>query len=234
VVEFIRFFSLKIIRMQTPIWITNFKNYEQAVNENAVSLAIAHENVWKDTNKNIAIAVNALDLQSVTSIVHIPVGAQHVDPIGYGSKTGQIHPQVVKNSHAQFTLLNHSECRFNDDEKLKLAVEKCREIGLVSIVCAESPEEIKKFAEFKPDFLAYEPPELIGSSDVSVASKPECITDSLKFCGDIPLIVGAGIARVEDVKISLELGAQGFLVASAITKADDPEGALRDFVAVFG
>jgi triosephosphate isomerase len=189
--------------MQTPIWITNFKNYEQAVNENAVSLAIAHENVWKDTNKNIAIAVNALDLQSV-------------------------------NSHAQFTLLNHSECRFNDDEKLKLAVEKCREIGLVSIVCAESPEEIKKFAEFKPDFLAYEPPELIGSSDVSVASKPECITDSLKFCGDIPLIVGAGIARVEDVKISLELGAQGFLVASAITKADDPEGALRDFVAVFG
>lgn len=217
--------------MNFPLWITNFKNYPSAVAENAVKLAMAHETVHVNTGKNLAVAVNAINLESTASIVHIPVYGQHVDGIDYGSRTGQIHPEVVKNAGAQATLLNHSEHRL-DPAVIEATVKKCKEYGLPVIVCAESPEEIKKFATLKPDALAYEPPELIGSSDCSVASKPDCIRDSLKYAGDIPLLVGAGVSTVEDVRISLELGAKGFLVASAITKAKDPEAKLMEFMAV--
>jgi thiazole synthase ThiGH ThiG subunit len=46
-------------------------------------------------------------------------------------------------------------------------------------------------------------------------------------------LVGAGVNSVSDVKIALELGAQGFLVATAIVKAEDPEKVLRKFVGAF-
>lgn len=220
------------MNFSTPLWITNCKNYEQAVGGNAVELAMIHDEVAKETGLQAVVAVNAIDLATTVQAVNIPVLAQHVDGIDYGSKTGHIHPEVVKNVGAAATLLNHSEHRLSE-EALKSAIQKCKEVGLQTIVCAESPEEVKKFADFLPDVLAYEPPELIGSSDVSVASKPEAIKAALEYSGDIPLLVGAGIARPEDVRISLELGAKGFLVASAIVKAADPAAKLREFLAEF-
>ena len=195
--------------MNFPIWITNFKNYPSAVAENTITLAMAHEEVRTATGKSLAIAVNAINLESAANIVNVPVFAQHVDPIDYGSRTGHIHPEVVKNAGAQATLLNHSERRL-DPAVIEATIAKCKEYGLPVIVCAESPEEVKQFAEFKPTALAYEPPELIGSSDCSVASKPDCIRDAVAFAGNIPLLVGAGISKPADVEVSLKLGAQGF------------------------
>ena len=50
---------------------------------------------------------------------------------------------------------------------------------------------------------------------------------------EIPLIVGAGVKNSMDVKISQDLGAKGVLVASGVTKADDPEAAVRDLCSGF-
>ena len=217
--------------MDFPIWITNFKNYQAATSEDAVRLAMVHDEVAHATGKHLAVAVNAIDLASVASIANIATLSQHVDAIDYGSRTGHIHPAVVKSNGAWATLLNHSEHRLEPDV-IKATIAKCQAAGLKTIVCAESPAEIQLFASFEPDMLAYEPPELIGSADCSVATKPDCIRESLKFAGDIPLLVGAGVSTTEDVKISLELGAKGFLVASAIVKAADPKAKLMEMAAV--
>ena len=216
-----------------PIWITNLKNYETSTGANALTMAKIHDKVAKETGASIGIAVNAIDLYRVAKEVSIPVFAQHVDPIDYGKGTGHILPQAVKKAGAIGTLLNHSERRL-DPNVLEDSVACAQKATLFRIVCAENPEEIEKLAPLQPDCLAFEPPELIGSTGASVAnSKPQSIADSVAVSGGIPVLVGAGINSVEDVKVSLELGAQGFLVATAITKADDPEAALREFVGAF-
>ena len=216
-----------------PIWITNFKNYEQSTGQNAVDLAKIHEKVARETGATIAIVVSPVDVYRVAKEVSIPVFSQHVDPIDYGKFTGHILPQAVKKAGAVGTLLNHSERRL-DLETLKSAVTCAQKASLTRIVCAENPDEIEKLAELDPDFLAFEPPELIGSTGASVASaKPESIKKSVERSLGIPVLVGAGISSKKDVEISLQLGAKGFLVATAVVKAKDPEKALREFVGVF-
>ena len=219
--------------LHTPIWITNFKNYESAVGINALQLAKIHEKVAMETGASIGIAVNAVDLFRIAREVKIPVFAQHTDGIDYGKFTGHILPQAVRNAGAVGTLLNHSERRL-EIEELKACISCAQKATLARVVCAENPEEIELFAGFQPDFLAFEPPELIGSTSASVAnSKPESIRESVKVSRGIPLLVGAGINSVADVEVSLALGARGFLVATAITKSPHPEKALREFVSVF-
>ncbi|MCF7830973.1 triose-phosphate isomerase [Candidatus Gracilibacteria bacterium] len=214
----------------TPIWITNFKNYESTTGENALIMARIHDKVAKETGKSIGIVVNIVDLGRVAREVSIPVFAQHTDAIDYGKFNGYILPQAVQKAGAVGTLLNHSERRL-EWEELKGCASCAQKATLTRIICAENPEEVEKLAGLSPDFLAFEPPELIGSTGASVAnSKPQSITDSIKVSGGIPLLVGAGINSVSDVEVSLKLGAQGFLVATAITKSPNPERDLRNFV----
>ncbi len=207
--------------------IVNFKTYESAVGENAVSLAKIHEAVATETGANIGVAVGALDLERVIAAVKIPVFAQHVDAADFGSSTGGIVPESVRKMGAVGTLLNHSEKRLG--ESLSAAVEAAKRAGLKIIICAEDDDEAEKIvAEYKPDFVAVEPPELIGG-DISVTTaNPEVIENSLKKVGDTPLLVGAGVKNGVDVATAIKLGAQGVLLASGVTKAENPAEILRD------
>lgn len=209
--------------------ITNFKTYESATGEAALRLAKIHEEVAKETGQQIGIAVQATDLWKICQEVAIPVYAQHLDPVGYGSATGHILPESVKAAGAVGTLLNHSERRL-EREVLEASIKRAKEVGLKVIVCAKDPEEGASFLEFEPDLIAVEPPELIGG-DISVSTaQPQIIEHAAKLIGRDKLLVGAGVKNGEDVKIALSLGAQGVLLASGVTKAEDPKVVLRDLV----
>ncbi len=219
--------------LKTPIFITNFKNYEQATGNNAVKLALIHQKVAEDTGVSLGVAVSSFDLHRVSQAVSIPVFAQHLDPIDYGSFTGHNLAQNAKNSGAIGTLINHSERRVETDIMTNILA-CAQKSSLMRIVCAEDPEEIETFAQLDPDFLAFEPPELIGSSAKSVATEePKSIAESVEVSGGIPLLVGAGISTPKDIEVSLKLGAKGFLVASAVVKASNPQKKLRELVAAF-
>jgi triosephosphate isomerase len=67
---------------------------------------------------------------------------------------------------------------------------------------------------------------LVGSTTDSVArAQPGIISQASEIARAVgePLIVGAGVSSMEDVKKSLELGAVGVAVATAIVKATDPK-----------
>jgi triosephosphate isomerase len=88
----------------------------------------------------------------------------------------------------------------------------------------------------KPTYASYEPPELIGRSDISVATaQPEIIAKAsvLSKEAGIPLIVGAGIGSGKDVKKSVELGATGVAVASYVIKAENQKAAILDLAEGF-
>ena len=89
----------------------------------------------------------------------------------------------------------------------------------------------------EPTFVAYEPPDLVGSTKTSVIKeKGKVIIESVELARKegIPLIVGAGIKSTEDIRKSLEFGAVGVAVASSIVKSGDPKERLLDLAAGFG
>lgn len=215
--------------MDLPIIVVNFKVYEQATGAAALDLAKIHEKVAKDTGANIAVCVSAVDLYNVAQNVDIPVFAQHIDPVSYGSGTGRILPEMVKEAGAYGTLLNHAEYPL-EDMTLQKSIARAREAGLFVIACANTAEKGKAILEFDPDLIAVEPPELIGG-DISVSkSGPHIIEEAVNAIGKNRTLVGAGVKDAEDVSIALNLGAVGVLLASGVTKASDPHMVLSDLV----
>lgn len=155
--------------------------------------------------------------------------AQHIDSVDSGSHTGSILAEGVKEAGAAGTLLNHSENRL-EKEEIKASIRKADNTGLKTIVCAQSPEECRELSKFNPDYIAFEPPELIGG-DVSVAeAEPEIIEEAVEAADPVKTLTGAGIKTAKDVSKSLELGCEGVLVASGVVKAENPGEAVKNLV----
>lgn len=211
----------------------NFKTYASGTGEFAITMAKLIEEVSREYGINIVSVVQPMDLREVSLEVSNEVWSQKIDPVEFGAHTGSILPESVANDGAVGTLLNHSENRFSDFETLEKAHTRAREVGLKTLIFAKDVEELAKISELKPDFISYEPPELIGNKEISVATaKPEIIIKAFqisKKCG-IPLIVGAGVHSAFDVKKCLELGAVGVAVASDIMNAIDPKKELLDLI----
>ena len=219
--------------------VVNFKTYEEATGDRALALARACGKVAAKTGANIVVAVQAVDIARISKAVSIPVFAQHIDPAKYGSCTGWILPEALIQAGAVGTLINHSERKLTIDE-IKARVEKAKQVGLTTIVCSgmktndETIAETKKIAALGPDYIAAEPPELIGG-DVSVTTRPELITAVVaavaEVNGAVGVLTGAGVKTGEHVRDAIRLGTKGVLLASGVTKAADPKKALLDLAA---
>lgn len=216
------------MNLQFPILITNFKTYESATGHRALELAKIHEEVALEYGVNFAVSPQVSDIWLIASQVKIPVFAQHFDVITPGQNTGHILPEALKAAGACGSLLNHAERRV-PFSFLADAINRAREVGLATVVCARDIKEAKEIAALNPDCVAIEPPELIGG-DISVSSaSPDIIKNAVAEISQVPVIVGAGIKTGEDIRIALSFGAKGLLVASGVTRAADPRKILVEF-----
>ena len=217
----------------SPVLLINLKTYDEGTGANALKLVKAVASLADATE--IIFAAQATDIRMLSKETRIPIFAQHVDPVKFGSSTGWILPEAVKSAGASGTLLNHSERRI-DFETAKRSLARCRELGLRVVMCAESPEKARELASLRPDYIAIEPPELIGG-EISVSkARPEVITDSVKkvhSVAPIPVLCGAGVKDSEDVRKAIQLGAKGILVASGVVKSKNPEEAIKDLLKGF-
>lgn len=175
----------------------------------------------------IAIAVQAVDLRHIVNEVSIPVFAQHFDFAEQGAFTGHITPHSLKEMGVTGSLLNHSERRISLDD-IEESLDLARNLGLFTIVCADTAYTGKAVSELDPDMVAVEPPELIGG-DVSVCTaQPQVMKDAIVLIPPGKVIVGAGVKTKKDVAMAIQHGADGVLVSSGITKALEPERILRE------
>jgi triosephosphate isomerase len=217
----------------SPVLLINLKTYDEGTGANALKLVKAVASLADATE--IIFAAQAADIRMLSKETRIPIFAQHVDPVKFGSSTGWILPEAVKSAGASGTLLNHSERRI-DFETAKRSLARCRELGLRVVMCAESPEKARELASLRPDYIAIEPPELIGG-DISVSkARPEVITESVKkvhAVAHVPVLCGAGVKDGEDVRKALALGAKGILVASGVVKSAKPLEAIKDLLSGF-
>jgi len=217
--------------MTKPIICVNFKIHPQAYGEGAEKLAKIMAKVSKEFDVKLIAAVSAFDLSPIISKVEgLEVWSQHLDAIDVGSYTGSLQPKNAFFHGAKGTLLNHAENQISLDmieKTLNLIPE-----GMVTCVCAADVEQARAIAAFGPDMIAVEPPELIGG-DVSVTTAdPDIIKNTVlavkSVNPNVDVLTGAGVKNGEDVKMAIQLGTVGVLLASGVTKSEDPEIVLRD------
>lgn len=212
--------------MRTPLLVINFKNYQEISGKNSIRLAEYAERVARREDVEIVVCPPLPFLAEVARIVSIPVLAQHTDSKPMGSTTGSIVPEMLKSIGVTGSLVNHSERRIPFQE-VKTTIARLKEAGLYTFACARTPREISRIATLSPDFLAIEPPELIGTGRAVSKVEPKLVSSSVTAAAevdrDVIVICGAGIVSAEDVEASLKLGARGVLVSSAIVKASNWE-----------
>ena len=220
-------------------FIINSKNYVESSGDASKKLASAILRVSKESEISKAgikfyFAAPAFSILALSrEFPELQILAQHLDPSVTGSTTGFLAPEIAKMSGASGSLVNHSEHRISVEE-IRKTVDALRSLHIMSVVCARDAEEVSKFASFAPDFIAIEPPDLIGSGRAVSKVKPELITESkaalvhaLKTDQSTLLLCGAGIIDAFDVKRAAELGAEGILIASGVVKAKDWEAQIR-------
>ena len=213
----------------------NYKTYPSGTGQASIALTKILEEVAHETQIKIVPVVQALDIKDVVSNTSLEVWTQKVDAVEPGAHTGSILAEGVIEDGAAGTFLNHSEMKFPNFDELAKASDRAKAVGLKTLIFAANPQELKDISSLTPAYLAYEPPELVGSATTSVASRPEVIKEASEIAkmANIPLIVGAGVHSSDDVKKCLENGAVGIAVASDIMKAEDPKKELLELTKGF-
>lgn len=219
--------------LRTPAVIVNFKTYREVDGASSLEISRICERISVETGASICICPPMVELSRVANEIEIPVLSQHVDPFDPGSHTGWTTPSLVRSAGAVGSLINHSEHQMNDED-ISRATSLCRENDLITIVCADTAMTAKRLAPLSPDFIAVEPPELIGG-DISVTSaKPEVVSDSVEAVhsidGGVKVLCGAGVKNGEDVRKAIDLGAEGVLLASGVVKSSSVESSLMDLI----
>ena len=219
--------------MNSPFILLNFKTYLEGTGNNSLKIAEACRDVSEESGIEIAVAPQIPDIFRVASKVNVPVFSQHIDGIGAGSFTGHVFPKCIKEAGACGTIINHSERRLTLAD-IESSFRAAKELGLRTVICTNNVATTAAAAALGPDYVAVEPPELIGSGIPVSKADPDVITNSVsavaKINPDVKVLCGAGISKGDDLKAALDLGSMGVLLASGIVKAEDPKAALLDLV----
>lgn len=215
--------------MREPLIVVNFKTYPQVEGKKAWDLAKVCEKAAIETGVSIAVCPPMPELSRIASEVEIPVLAQGADMARSDPRTAHVTVGAIRAAGSAGTLLNHSERRLilADLEDL---VTTCRASGLLTIVCTNNLATSLAGAMLGPDYIAMEPPELIGG-DISVTTaNPGIVRDTVEAVRrvrpEVKVLTGAGVKDARDLSMALELGTVGVLLASGIVKAKDPGSAL--------
>lgn len=202
--------------------VVNFKAYKKATGDKAEKISKEISEAGEEESVEAVSCPQHIDLRQCTGKVF----AQHMDSVDPGSHTGSVTAEALKDAGVSGVLLNHSENRM-EKKKIRRSVDKARSAGLKTIVCGQSPEECRELSRLNPDYVGFEPPELIGG-DVSVSeAKPELIEKAVEE-SETEVLAGAGIKTREDVEKSKKLGCSGILVASGVIKSENPKESLKE------
>ena len=194
--------------------------------ERMLKLAQAVDKIAAKYDLDVIVTPQYADIRLIASNTErIHVYAQHMDPLRPGRGLGSVLPESVKEAGAVGVMLNHAERKLTPDV-IRETIARADEVGLATIVCADSVEEIRQVAMMKPNLIVAEPTELIGTG---VASDMGYVRDTIAAVRAIdPAIMvlqGAGISGPEDVANVIRAGAEATGCTSGVMKAADPEAA---------
>ncbi len=161
----------------------------------------------------------------------IHVFSQHMDSIPVGKGMGRSLPEALKAAGAVGVMLNHAEHKLTLDE-IAEAIKRADEVGLATMVCADSVEEVKEIAKLAPNILVAEPTELIGTGKPADKEYVDEVIKCIKEINpDILPFPSAGISKGEDCYNIIKAGSSASGCSSAIAKAENPLALAEEMIA---
>lgn len=217
--------------MMDTLIVVNFKTYQEAHGVAAEELAMIMQDI--ETDARMIAVVSAFDLSSVVSAApNLEVWTQHLDPINFGSNTGWLHPETAICRGAKGTLINHAEHKVSI-EHIAMLLDSVPEDFTVC-ACAADIDEARALSALEPNYVAVEPPELIGGEISVTTADPDIVSGTAaairEVSKDVGILCGAGVKNGDDVITAINLGTSGVLLASGVTKVDNPRMSLNDLI----
>ncbi|MBR4305041.1 MAG: triose-phosphate isomerase [Clostridia bacterium] len=207
-------------KIKAPFFEIGPKSY--LFGDDILELAIAADKASEKYDVDIIFTCPVVDIRRVkenTSRIH--VFAPHMDPIPVGRGLADILPESLVAAGAEGVMLNHVEKPLTFDV-LTATVKRAEEVGLSTIVCADSMAEAAKIATLNPDIIVAEPSELIGTGVSVGVEYVEAATKCVKQVNpDILVLTAAGIANGQDVYNTIIAGADATGSSSGVAKAAD-------------
>ncbi len=161
----------------------------------------------------------------------VRIFGQHMDAIPVGRGMGAILPEALKAAGATGVLLNHAERKLSMEE-IARTIRRADEVGLATMVCADTIAEMRAVAECAPNIIVAEPTELIGTGKASpMAYVLESIAIVKAVNPEIQVLQGAGISNGRDVYNVIKAGADATGSSSGIAKAADPAAMEDEMIA---
>ncbi len=176
------------------------------------------------TPQYVDIPILAREMENVL------VFAQHMDSLEVGRGVGSVLPEALKAAGAVGVMLNHAEKKLLKDE-LERTIKRADQIGLATMVCADTLEDAAVIAQMAPNIIISESPDLIGAGrrDEKDQSAIHRINETVwKINPDIRVLHGAGIRCGRDVYDVIANGAQGAGSTSGIILSNDPFGMVEE------
>ena len=207
-------------KIKAPFFEIGPKSY--LYGDDIMELALAADAASEKYDVDVIFTCPVVDIRRVAEATkRLHVFAPHMDPIYPGRGLADTLPESLVAAGAEGVMLNHVEKPLSF-EVLAETIKRADEVGLTTIVCADSMADASRIAGLHPDIIVAEPSELIGTG-VSVG--PEYVAaaaDSVKNVdANILVLTAAGIAGGEDVYNTIMAGADATGSSSGVAKAAD-------------
>lgn len=206
------------------------KNY--IYGDDVIALAKTADKASREYGVDIFFTAPFLNLQEVVRTTeNLFVLAPHMDPLQPGRGISKILPESVKAAGAAGVMLNHAEHPL-DFRTLQATIARAEELGLLTVVCADSVAEARAIASLHPTVIIAEPSELIGTGKTSDLSYIRESTTAIKSVDpEVLVLQAAGVKTTDDVYRNIAAGADATGTTSGVVCAEDPHKMLTDMIA---
>ena len=223
---------LKDYRISEPFFEYGPKCYMYG--ETLLKMAKGLEKLAVKYNVDVVLDIPDTEIYNIAHNVdtkRVHVYSQHMDSIEIGRGMGRTLPEALKAAGAVGVMLNHAEHKLTIEE-IEKAIKRADEVGLATMVCADSIEEVKAIAKLAPNILVAEPTELIGTGKPADKSYvDEVIRVIREINPDIKPFPSAGISKGEDCYNIIKAGSSASGCSSAIAKAKEPLKLAEEMIA---
>ena len=199
--------------------------------DDILNLALYADEASRKYDVDIIFTCPVVDIRRVREATkNIHVYAPHMDPIPVGRGLADTLAESLVAAGADGVMLNHVEKPLAMDV-LEATIARANEVGLTTIVCADSMADATRIAHLHPDIIVAEPSELIGTG-VSVgpeyvSAATECVK---KVDENILVLTAAGISNGQDVYNTIIAGADATGSSSGVVKAPDRKAMVDEMI----
>mgnify|MGYP001426036640 CR=1 FL=1 len=217
------------LKLRPPFFEIGPKSY--LYGKQILDLAKAADAASKKYDIDIIFTTPCADIRMVAEETeNIFVIAPHMDPLTVGRGLADILPESIKAAGAVGVMLNHCEKPLSFSV-LRQTIKRADEVGLITIVCADSIVEAKAVALLEPNVIVAEPTELIGTGKPCSMDYVQASKEAIKSINpEILVLNAAGISSGEDVYNVIFAGAEATGSSSGIIKAPDSAAMIDEMI----